>query len=103
MTPTLATPKFHIYWRKGDTYVTSLYIDSYYYRSVQAIMHTLGPHETLLYTWDDHTGKKLIKWDLLDVKVNNGKPINVNKVNRIFVKRLLLDLCKSIEYQTIFL
>ena len=61
-------------------------IDHYNYRSVQAITHTLGPYETLLYTWDDHTGKKLIKWDLLDVKVNNGKPINVNKVNRIFVK-----------------
>ena len=61
-------------------------INHYYYRSVQAITHTLGPHETLLYTWDDHTEKKLIKWDLLDVKVNNDKPINVNKVNRIFVK-----------------
>lgn len=80
-----------------------MYIDPYYCRSVQAITHTLGPYETLLYTWDDHTGKKLIKWDLLDVKVNNGKPINVNKVNRIFVKRLLLDSCKSIEYQTICL
>ena len=63
-------------------------IDNYYYRSVQAITHTLGPYETLLYTWDDHTGKKLIKWDLLDMKVNNGKPINVSKVNRILSNSL---------------
>ena len=53
------------------------------YRSTQGLIHTLGPGETVFYTWDNPRGRRVLRWGLEGVRVKEAKPIRVDKVNEL--------------------
>ena len=65
------------------------------------IAHTLQPGEMKLYTWDDPSGRKVIKWAFPGVaKVTNCKPIDVNKVRSPVFVVVVVVVCLILHLQT---
>lgn len=49
-------------------------------RSPRVVHHTLTPGQTQLYTWDDPTGRRAIKWRFKSTKASTNKAIDISKV-----------------------
>lgn len=60
----------------------------------------LGPHETVMYTWDDPAGTRLLWWSVVGNTEKCTKPISLNKVHSNTLVSIKLTIHQLISLLT---